>query len=254
MGWLDDRPLLGLVRAVCVVEESRAGGRVSADGAGARAAEVGAARGVERKLTVERRTFDAWGIDRSDGDWRRHVGDARRAVDARSSYRVTILPLCERLRLMFFGNSDQVWSEFVLADLGIFQYEKVAVPPEARAFQTRRHIDDFHAIHRCRERFERDEPTAAVLEELPPRIEDNPWLESRRTKLLFRLAQRHEKSGRSRGRADVCIRTAPTPAHAVRAIRVLERTERSGSKPQCSPEAAARCAREMKSSANSSRE
>ena len=30
--------------------------------------------------------------------------------------------LCERLRLMFFGNLRQDWSEFVLADLGVFKY------------------------------------------------------------------------------------------------------------------------------------
>ena len=32
--------------------------------------------------------------------------------------------VCERFRLMFFGNLHQDWSEFVLADLGVFQYER----------------------------------------------------------------------------------------------------------------------------------
>src|SRR6478672_10908564 len=72
---------------------------------------------------VERRTFEAWCPGSGE-----------------VAYRVRVLDLCERLRLMFFGNFDQTWSEFVLADLGIFQYEKVAVPAAARAFQRREHI------------------------------------------------------------------------------------------------------------------
>jgi hypothetical protein len=40
--------------------------------------------------------------------------------------------LCERLRLMFFGNLRQDWSEFVLADLGTLRYEQIALAPEAR--------------------------------------------------------------------------------------------------------------------------
>ncbi|MDR2329146.1 MAG: VRR-NUC domain-containing protein, partial [Comamonas sp.] len=37
-----------------------------------------------------------------------------------AAWRVTVGELAEGLRLMFFGNLHQDWSEFVLADLGIF--------------------------------------------------------------------------------------------------------------------------------------
>jgi hypothetical protein len=62
--------------------------------------------------------------------------DVRRygSWDARSAdqvLRVTIAPLCERLRLMFFGNLHQDWSEFVLADLGVFRYETVSFEPSS---------------------------------------------------------------------------------------------------------------------------
>jgi hypothetical protein len=67
---------------------------------------------------------------------------------------VVIAPLCERLRLMFFGNLQQDWSEFVLADLGVFQYEKVAFAPSSRAFQQRADIDAYLALHACREALE----------------------------------------------------------------------------------------------------
>lgn len=40
-------------------------------------------------------------------------------------FHLSATPLCERLRLMFFGNLRQDWSEFVLADLGVYRYEPV---------------------------------------------------------------------------------------------------------------------------------
>lgn len=44
-------------------------------------------------------------------------------------FSLTLMDLCDRLRLMFFGNLYQDWSEFVLADLGIFTYEKSSSAP-----------------------------------------------------------------------------------------------------------------------------
>jgi hypothetical protein len=126
---------------------------------------------------------------------------------------------------MFFGNFDQTWSEFVLADLGIFNYEKVPLPPAARAFQRREHIDDFHAIYRCREWFHREQSCAAILEALPAPIVDNAWLESRRAKLLFRVGQRYEKEGDF----DAALSIYKACEHVgarVRALRVLEKQAR----------------------------
>ncbi len=177
LGWLDDQPLLGLGEAFALL----------------RKAEIAAAFRLTARL--------ACGSERrAAGDARGHVRRAphlRGVVPGRGEvvYRVRVLDLCERLRLMFFGNFDQNWSEFVLADLGIFNYEKVAVPASARAFQRREHIEDFHAIYRCRESFHREESGEAILASVPPPIADNAWLESRRAKLLFRVGQRYEKKG-----------------------------------------------------------
>ena len=52
-------------------------------------------------------------------------------------YSLTIMETCDRLRLMFFGNLYQDWSEFVLADLGIFTYEAVAFSAESRGLRSR---------------------------------------------------------------------------------------------------------------------
>jgi hypothetical protein len=140
-------------------------------------------------------------------------------------YRVRVLDLCERLRLMFFGNFNQTWSQFVLADLGIFNYEKVPVPLSARVFQARRHIDDFHAIFRCRERFHRGAPSDQILADVPAPIRDNLWLESRRARLLFRIGQRYEKAGELPAALNI-YSGCNYPGARVRAIRVLERSDR----------------------------
>lgn len=207
LGWLDDQPLLGLTEVSGLMRKAEiaAAFRLTAR---SRVVAKGELLAALAATFVERRTFAAW------------CPEADELV-----YRVRVLDLCERLRLMFFGNFGQDWSEFVLADLGIFNYEKVAVPASARAFQRREHIDDFHAIYRCRQRFHREEPGAAIFAAVPPPIADNAWLESRRAKLLFRVGQRYEKEGHLDAALAV-YRDCAYPGARVRAVRVLGRQER----------------------------
>ena len=61
-----------------------------------------------------------------------------------------VTALCTRLRLMFFGNLHQSWSEFVLADLGLFQYEVVPFDAQSRAFQCRADVDHYLVLHALR--------------------------------------------------------------------------------------------------------
>jgi hypothetical protein len=58
-----------------------------------------------------------------------------------------VKPLAERFRLMFFGNFHQDWTEFVLADLGIFNYE--AIPLQSAPFRTREHFEAFPSSCIC---------------------------------------------------------------------------------------------------------
>ncbi|MCC8400414.1 VRR-NUC domain-containing protein [Paraburkholderia sp. MMS20-SJTN17] len=144
---------------------------------------------------------------------------------------VAIAPLCERLRLMFFGNLHQDWSEFVLADLGVFQYEKVAFGPSSRAFQRRADIDVYVALHACREALERlpVDNDAGALEELIAAVHSietaNPWLETRRAKLLFRIGQDCERRGQW-GTALAVYAACAWPGARHRRMRVFERGER----------------------------
>jgi len=82
---------------------------------------------------------------------------------------------------MFFGNFHQTWSEFVLADLGIFRYEKVHLDESARAFQTRRQVEQFHAIYRCRELLRAGTALQDVLVAVPPPLADSAGIQANRS-------------------------------------------------------------------------
>ena len=150
-------------------------------------------------------------------------------------FQVRIAPLCDRLRLMFFGNFRQTWSEFVLADLGIFLYEKIPLDEAARAFQTRQQVEQFHAIYRCRELLHAEAPLEDVLAAVPTPLADTTaagetdgsWIEAKRAKLLFVIGQLYEKA-RELPQALEVYKGCGHPEARLRTIRVLERLERYG--------------------------
>jgi VRR-NUC domain/Fanconi anemia-associated nuclease SAP domain len=110
-------------------------------------------------------------------------------------YALLVARLCERFRLMFFGDDRQTWTEFITADLGIFRYEKVERSLHSRPFQTRVHIDVFQRIQECRELLREGMPLDEFGGLVPEAIEDSEWLEERRQKLLFLIAREYERAG-----------------------------------------------------------
>ena len=148
-------------------------------------------------------------------------------------FHVRIAPLCERLRLMFFGNFHQSWSEFVLADLGIFRYESIRLDESARAFQTRQQIERFYAIFRCRELLRTGVRPEEVLAALPADAAtssattgaSSAWIETKRAKLLFAIGQLYEKA-HELPRALEVYQVCSHPEARIRASRVLEKLER----------------------------
>ncbi|MET3432987.1 tetratricopeptide (TPR) repeat protein [Herbaspirillum seropedicae] len=143
--------------------------------------------------------------------------------------RLRVQDLCDRLRLMFFGNLRQDWSEFVLADLGRFRYERVALSPEARGFRQRSDVDHYLRLHACSEALEAGEDAADVMAALtvvaPAEGHDNPWLQSRYERLLFKLGQHLEKQGHW-PQAHAVYARCPYPGARGRAMRVLEKQGR----------------------------
>jgi hypothetical protein len=138
---------------------------------------------------------------------------------------IRVKPLCERLRLIFFGNLSQDWTEFVLSDLGLFRYEQVEFSSASRGFRSRADIDRYLELHACRERYYAGEPAPDILRDLPDTPFDNPWLDSRREKLLFQLGQQLEKD-KDWDAAHAVYARCRYPGARGRAIRVLEKHER----------------------------
>lgn len=142
-------------------------------------------------------------------------------------YALRLMDICDRLRLMFFGNLYQDWSEFVLADLGIYQYEKVEIDAAARGFRVRDDLDYYLRLHHWRERFEAGEALEGLLVELPVEPHANPWLDARRRKLIFQVGQhceRCELPEAALGLYGLCDYAGAR----VRRIRVLERLDAQG--------------------------
>ncbi|WP_455824736.1 VRR-NUC domain-containing protein [Pseudomonas graminis] len=139
-------------------------------------------------------------------------------------YSLTVMQLCDRLRLMFFGNLHQDWSEFVLADLGIYTYEKVEFGAESRGLRTRDDVQGFLFLHQCQQAFDSGEALEDVLAHVATLSTDNPWLEKRRAKLLFQIGQYCERSAEL-DLAQQIYRACAYPGARARLIRVLERQE-----------------------------
>ncbi|PHX41059.1 nuclease, partial [Pseudomonas sp. NZIPFR-PS5] len=139
-------------------------------------------------------------------------------------FALQVMPLCDRLRLLYFGNLYQEWSEFVLADLGIYRYEKVEFSVESRGINQRADIDTCVHLHSCRQALD----DGMALTDLAPQAlavtTDNPWLAMRRAKLLFKIGQQAEREQDWPLALSVYAQSS-YPGARVRRIRVLERSE-----------------------------
>jgi hypothetical protein len=137
-------------------------------------------------------------------------------------FSLTLGPLCDRLRLLFFGNLAQDWSEFVLAELGIYRYERVEIGPEARGFRSRQDLDHYLHLQHCRELFEAGLPVAEVLLKLGEFSSANPHLARRHARLLFQLGQQLEREGELAEAAALYASSTYAEARQ-RQVRVLEK-------------------------------
>ncbi|MGH8856308.1 MAG: VRR-NUC domain-containing protein, partial [Telluria sp.] len=161
---------------------------------------------------------------------RPQFGDSRPFLDwyrdcADVALRILVKPLCDRLRLIFFGNLHQDWTEFVLSDLGMFRYEQVEISQAARGFRSRADVDHYLLLHACKERFAAGEDLGAVVRDLPAHAFNNDWLASRRERLLFQIGQQVEKL-KDWDQAHAIYARCRFPGARGRAIRVLERHAR----------------------------
>lgn len=133
-------------------------------------------------------------------------------------------PLCDRIRLLFFGNLYQDWSDFVLADLGLLRYEQVPFSPDSRALQQRDDVDLAMALHHCAERLEQGGDPLPILATLQGLHRSNPWLARRHARLQFAVGQQCERLGEW-DLATAVYAQCNHPQARIRQVRVLERSE-----------------------------
>ncbi|AKQ55863.1 VRR-NUC domain-containing protein [Bordetella hinzii] len=144
---------------------------------------------------------------------------------AEAVWQVRVDAVCQRLRLMFFGNLRQQWDELVLADLGIFQYESVDFSRDSRAFRHRADVEDYLRLHGWREQLDEAGPDAALREAVRAADSANPWLMARRAKLLMRIGQACERLRDWPG-AEAAYRVCDYRGARHRLMRVLEQQGR----------------------------
>src|SRR5210317_2079351 len=135
---------------------------------------------------------------------------------------LTCQPLFDRLRLMFFGNLRQSWSEFVVTELGYFNYEPVKLSQASRAFHQREEVDQYlelNTIYELKEQRSLEERVAQTLEIKPI----NDWIAGRYGRLLFSLGQEAERAGETLTALQLYRQSGLGDA-LIRELRVMEKT------------------------------
>ena len=155
---------------------------------------------------------------RALGAWLPGGGEASNVV------RLQDMALFDRIRLMFFGNLRQSWTDFVLVELGVQQFESVPFTSASRAFQQRAEVDCYLQMHACRERLDNGEPAVDVWPDVPGPV-DNPWLTSRRDRLLLELGRQAERQGERELALEVWENSGHREAR-LKQLRLLERMKR----------------------------
>ncbi|MGL6249529.1 MAG: VRR-NUC domain-containing protein, partial [Billgrantia desiderata] len=108
-GWVEADPVLTqgeLFRLLRLAELRRAlAGEIAAAGLAPGASKTAISEALSVQELQAKRLAEWW-------------PQANDALDGERIVRLAVMPWCDRLRLMFFGNLRQDWAEFVLAELG----------------------------------------------------------------------------------------------------------------------------------------
>ncbi|MFO7529066.1 MAG: VRR-NUC domain-containing protein [Marinobacter sp.] len=168
------------------------------------------------KATMKAVLSDHLSGDRPMAEWF-DAGDAR-------VVRLQHMALFDRVRLMFFGNLRQSWSDFVLVELGYQAYEQVPISRESRAFDCRSDVDCYLAMQECRDQLDREVPAPEVWPQVPGPV-TNVWLASRRDRLLLELGRQAERQG-DRELALIAWAQSRHREARLKQLRLLERMKR----------------------------
>lgn len=153
------------------------------------------------------------------GDEQRHLSEWWPEVSF-TLIKLELNELFERVRLLFFGNLYQDWSEFVVTELGYQRYESVAFTSESRAFQYRLEVDRYLLLHQLQKCFDQGETVEQVFQQIE-RVDAPQWLADKSDKLLFQLGRQAERE-KDFSLAQQIYADCQNPEARVRELRVFE--------------------------------
>jgi hypothetical protein len=205
-GWVDGQPHLDLHALFALLRKDELSLCFKAH----------AVKSAEKKTDLLARLLPLYDAAQPLEHWFADLGDV--------IFNLQVMPLCDRLRLLYFGNLYQEWSEFVLADLGIYRYEKVEFSVESRGISQRDDIDTCLRLHACRLALDEGGELAELATQALAVETLNPWLSMRRAKLLFQIGHQAERQQDLPLALSVYAQST-YPGARVRQIRVLERSE-----------------------------
>lgn len=144
----------------------------------------------------------------------------------------TIFYIChqqnlEIFLLLFFGNSHQDLSQFVLSDLGLHQFESYPVDKETRLFQSREQIENWLVLTSLADDYwnakeqKNHDAIVNMVRNIPTRVEWPP-LERKRQKLINHVARDLERFGMQE-EALTLFRQSELPPSRERQIRILDK-------------------------------
>ncbi|WP_166645381.1 VRR-NUC domain-containing protein [Photobacterium lutimaris] len=134
--------------------------------------------------------------------------------------------------LLFFGNSHQDLSQFVLTDLGLQLFEDYPIDPNYRLFHQRLHIDQWLQLSALNEQYWRykeakDLAAIAELSEALPDRFDWPPLERKRQQLINHIGRDTERLGskdpEKLEHARLLYQHSERPPSRERQIRILDK-------------------------------
>ncbi len=126
-------------------------------------------------------------------DWLNQCSSAHYATIIRALHRrwpwvaLTRSEYYERLRLLFFGNRRQSWSDFVLVELGQTRYQRVALEGVHRPFQNRSELITYERLSMVRDHLDDTGDLDSAVASTPANPVQPAWLESRRQRVLLAL-------------------------------------------------------------------
>ncbi len=137
---------------------------------------------------------------------------------------IQVREIVEVIILIFFGNPYQDLTDFVLADLGLFEYEDYQIDENLRVFKNRQELEDYRVIIKLRDRLSEAASMTSlteILQELP--IESSSIaIENRRQKLCNQLAYEFEKR-KNFNTAYSLYEESDVPPSRERRCRILEK-------------------------------